>query len=191
MKKKNNYYEMQEKMKSNNLKISYSDVQIYDFKPFELNNQFIKYEHFTCIGLHSENLKISYKYLKEMEEILHPFRRLYKGMKFPNKISTDYMLNRKLSLSHLRLNPYTATMQANKYPMCLWLTYWNDNKGFDYTCTIEFEQDGTIGKCDFRIDNYTFYIKKKEGELYLSKMIKVLREPPFGNKILYDSRSIN
>lgn len=185
MNKVDDYYKRQEQMKLNNLRISYNDVRIYDLKPFSLNKPFVKDEHFTCIELNSDNLKLAHKYLKEMEDILKPFKKLYKGVKFPKKISTNYMMNRKLPLSHLRLNPYTADMKANKYPMCLWLTYWNDNRGFDYTCTIEFEKDGTIGKCDFGIDNYTAYIQKNQEGLFVKKIIKVLHEPPYGNQKIY------
>lgn len=190
----NSYYKNISKQKENNLKIEYEDVKHYDLRPFDLDKPFISDGHFTAIELEGENLDKAYRYLRNINEILAPFKYLFKSAVFPDKIGTDYWIwnpKNHLPISHLRLSPYTATRRNNKYPCWLWLSHCNDC-GAEYIYMIYFNQNGEIGKADLSLHgssgarlSYESKIRRNENGLYVMRINKTLYVEPYGTKILY------
>lgn len=183
------YYNRINKGKLNNLNISFGDVEIYDMKPFDLKKEFITDGNFTAIQLEGKNLSISYKILQSINKLLKPYNK-YFDKPLPTEITTDFLFNRKLPHSHLRLNPYTHSFEDNEFPLLLWLSYFGDY-GNDYLYQIYFEQTGQIGKCDLQLYNYTIQIKKENGDLYVGEISKTLKEPPYGTVTLYSDKKNN
>lgn len=189
------YYDNINKQKENNLHITYEDVKIYDKKPFDLGRKFISDEHFTAIELSDNNLKIAYNYLEEINKLLLPYKYLYKDAEFPNKISVEYILNRKLPVSHLRLIPYTATKRKSKYPLGLWLSNSGDY-GTEYIYVIYFDKNGKIGQCELSLHgadgigiSYETKIRRNESGLYILRISKTLYSPPYGTTTIYHHKN--
>lgn len=188
------YYEKLAQQKKNNLQISYSDIEQYNMKPFDLNKPFISDGDFTAIELEGSNLEKAYKCLDEINEILFPFKNLYERAVFPSKIGVDYAFRdpkSSLPVSYLHLTPYTATMKESKYPFFLCLSYFSDY-GFDYYYLIYFNQSGTIGKCDLVLHgssgarlSYETKIRRNENGLYVMRINKTIYVEPYGTKIIY------
>lgn len=182
-----------EENKENDIRITYDDIKEYDNKPFDLNNQFISDGNFIAIKLFDRNLDIAYKYLREINDLISPYKYLYENVNFPKEISVDYLPNSMLPISHLRLNPYTETMKKKKYPLCLWLSNFG-YYGVEYIYIIYFDIDGNIGKCDLSFHvmgeskvSYETKIRKNQNSLYVSKINKTLYSFPYGTKTIYDS----
>lgn len=185
------YYENIRKQKESNLHITYEDVKIYNAKPFDLNAPFISDEHFTAIELSGSNLEIAYNYLSEINSLLLSYKYLYEDADFPPKISVEYISNRELPISHLRLIPYTATMRKSKYPLALWLS----NSGYygtEYIYAIYFDQEGNIGQCELSLHgsggigiSYETKIGRNENGLYILRISKTLYSPPYGTTTIY------
>lgn len=136
-------------------------------------------------------MEISYKYLKEINDLLYPYKYLYKNADFPDKISTEYAINGKLPLSHLRLMPYTATMRRSKYPLGLWLSS-GGYYGTEYTYVIYFSKEGEIGQCELSLHgsdgigiSYETKIRRGEKGLYILRISETLYSPPYGTTTLY------
>ena len=190
----NDYYARIAMQKENNLKITYDDVECYDLRPFDLNKSFISDGHFTAIELEGDNLEKAYKYLQVVHDILMPFKHLFENAIFPNKIGTGYDFGDSkdhLSTSHLRLQPYTATMKENKYPFYLWLSFFG-YYGTEYIYMIYFNKDGEIGKADLNLHgsngarlSYESKIRRNENGLYVMRINKTLYVEPYGTKIIY------
>lgn len=181
------YYDRINTEKSNNLNISFEDVEKYDMKPFDLKKPFITDGNFTVIELEGENLEYAKAALLLMNRLLAPFNNLYKKP-LPAKITTDYILNQKLPYSHLRLNPYTYSYSDREYPILLWLSYFG-HYGNEYLYKINFDKAGKVGNCDLQFYNYTVQIRKLENELYVRKISETLKRPPYGTKVLYINKS--
>ena len=177
------YYNRINKEKANNLNISYNDVSKYDMKPFDLNKDFITDGNFMAIELDGKNLDIAYQTLQFVNEMLTPYRKYY-STSLPSRITTEYLFGRKLPHSHLRLNPYTHSHEENEFPLLLWIAYSGDY-GNEYLYKIYFDANGKIGSCDLQFYNYTVQIRKKDGNLFVKKISKTLKEPPYGTKTLY------
>lgn len=177
------YYNRINDEKKNNLNISYEDVVKYDKKPFDLNKKFITDGNFTAIELDGENLKIAYDTLSFVNNMLIPYECYY-SVSLPTKITLEYLYNRKLPHSHLRLRPYTYSMSDNEFPILLWISYFG-YYGNEYLYQIYFDKDGEIGYCDLQIFNYTIQIRKDENGLYVKKISITFKEPPYGTKTLY------
>lgn len=187
----NKYYENIQKQQENNLRIKYEDIKEYDMKPFNLNAHFISDEHFTAIELVNGNLDIAYNCLKEINNLLIPHRNLYEDAEFPQEINTEFIYNRKLPISHLRLIPYTATMRKSKYPLCLWLSNSSDY-GTEYIYAIYFDRDGKIGQCELSLHgsdgigiSYETKIRRNETGLFILRISKTLYSPPYGTTTIY------
>lgn len=194
------YYENINKQKENNLHITYEDVKVYDKKPFDLSGKFISDKHFTAIEISGDNLKIAYKCLDEINHMLLLHKYLYEDAELPEKINTEYILNRKLPVSHLRLIPYTATMRKSKYPLCLWLSNTGEY-GTEYIYAIYFNKEGNIGQCELSLHgsegigiSYETKIRRNDDGLYILRISKTLYSPPYGTTTIYhhmDSDSAN
>lgn len=191
---KNDYYAKIEQQKKNNLQISYRDIEQCNMKPFDLNKPFISDGHFTAIELEGENLEKAYHYLHEVHNILEPFKNLYEDTVFPYKIDTGYVYNNQenhLPISHLRLTPYTATMEENKYPFYLWISCFGDY-GAEYLYMIYFNRSGEIEKCDLSLHGYNgarlsyeTKIRRDENGLYVMRINKTLYVEPYGTRTIY------
>lgn len=177
------YYNRINQEKSNNLNITYHDVAKYDNKPFDLNKAYITDGNFTAIELEGKNLDIAYQTLQFVNKMLIPYQRYY-SKPLPTKITTDYLFDRKLPHSHLRLNPYTYSHEDNAFPLLLWIAY-SGYYGNEYLYRIYFENSGEIGYCDLQFFNYTVQIRKYEGALYVKKISETLNQPPYGTQTLY------
>lgn len=184
-------YENRQIQKENNLKITYDDVKIYDKSPFDLNKHFISDNHFTGIELSGSNLEVAYGFLKEINNLLFPHKQLYEDTVFPNKISTEYMYDRKLPVSHLRLIPYTATMRKSKYPLCLWLSN-SGEYGTEYIYALYFDKEGKIGQGELSLHgingmgiSYETKVRRNENGLYILRISKTLYSPPYGTTTIY------
>lgn len=177
------YYNRMKQEKSNNLNISYYDVEKYDMKPFDLNKKFITDGNFTAIELEGRNLDVAYQVLQFVNKMLIPYQKYYLRP-LPSKITTDYLFGRKLPHSHLRLNPYTYSHEDNAYPLLLWIAY-SGHHGNEYLYRIYFDNNGEIGNCDLQFYNYTIQIRKKDGILYVRKISETLTQPPYGTRTLY------
>lgn len=177
------YYAKINQEKANNLNISYHDVAKYNNKPFDLNKPFITDGNFTVIELEGKNLDIAYQILQFVNNMLIPYQKFY-TKPLPSKITTDYLFNRKLPHSHLRLNPYTYSHEDNAFPLLLWIAY-TGYYGNEYLYRIYFESTGEIGNCDLQFYNYTVQIRKNEGTLCVKKISETLNQPPYGTRTLY------
>jgi hypothetical protein len=188
------YYGRIQAEKENNLNIRYKDVSKYDGKPFSLKKErFISDEHFTAIELKGKNYEKSLDILNEINKCIEPFSKYLDETKLPSAISTEYILNRKLPESHLRLTPYTASKSENELPFYLWLTYFG-NYGNEYLYIIYFDQNGEIKKGDLSIHgnngkrtSYQIQIRRTAETIYVKKIDKTLYEAPYGTKHVYKS----
>ena len=188
------YYESLKKQKESNLNIEYKEVRAYDMKPFDLKEKFISDGNFTAIELSEDNLSTAYKCLEEINHMLLLHKYLYENAEFPEKINTEYILNQKLPISHLRLMPYTATMRKSKYPLCLWLSNFGEY-GVEYIYAIYFDKDGNIGQCELSLHgsegigiSYETKVRRNENGLYILRISKTLYSPPYGTTTIYHHR---
>ncbi len=187
------YHAITINQRQNNLDISYTDIEKYSMKPFDLNKPFLTDGDFTVVGLDGENLQKAYCYLSEVHRILEPFLHLYKGAAFPNRIGLDSEFFRpiKLPVSYIRLTPYTATRKESKYPFYLLLSFYG-YYGVEYWYVIYFDQSGEIGKCDLSLQgsngakfSYQSKIRRNKDGLYVMRIDKTIYVEPYGTKILY------
>lgn len=188
------YYENIRKQREINLNISYDDIKAYDIKPFDLKGNLISDGIFTAIELSGKNLDIAYGCLDEINHLLYPHEKLYEDTNFPEKINTEYELNRKLPISHLRLMPYTATRRKSKYPLCLWLSSVG-NYGTEYIYEIYFGRNGDIGQCELSLHgsdgagiSYETKVRRNDDGLYILRISKTLYSPPYGTTTIYHCR---
>lgn len=185
------YYENIKKQRESNLNISYEDINVYDMKPFDLKEKFISDGNFTAIELSGENLDIAYGCLNKINRLLYPHEKLYEDINFPEKINTEYELNQKLPISHLRLMPYTATMRKSKYPLCLWLSNFG-YYGTEYIYAIYYDRNGNIGLCELSLHgsdgvgiSYETKIRRNDNGLYILRISKTIYSPPYGTATIY------
>lgn len=185
------YYENIRKQRESNLNISYDDIKFYDMNPFDLKGRFISDGTFVAIELSGKNLDIAYGCLKKINLLLYPHEKLYEDVNFPERINTEYELNQKLPISHLRLIPYTATMRKSKYPLCLWLSNVGDY-GTEYIYAIYFDRNGNIGQCELSLHgsdgigiSYETKIRRNEDGIYILRISKTLYSPPYGTTTIY------
>ena len=184
-------YENAQVQKGNNLRITYDDVKIYDKTPFDLKKHFISDDQFTGIELSGNNLEVAYGFLKEVNNLLFSYKQLYEDTIFPNKINTEYMYNRELPVSHLRLIPYTATMRKSKYHLCLWLSN-SGEYGTEYIYALYFDKEGKLGQGELSLHgidgigiSYETKVRRNENGLYILRISKTLYSPPYGTTTIY------
>lgn len=184
-------YENTRIQRENNLNVTYDDVKMYDNNPFKLNKTFISDEHFTAIELSDGNLENAHVFLREINNLLMPHKHLYEDTVFPNKINTEYMYDRGLPVSHLRLIPYTATMRKSKYPLCLWLSN-SGEYGTEYIYALYFDKNGNLGQGELSLHgidgiaiSYETKVRRNENGLYVLRISKTLYSPPYGTTTIY------
>lgn len=184
-------YENTITQKKNNLNVTYDDLKEYENKPFDLRKNFISDENFMAIELSGGNLEKSYGFLRQINDLLIPYKHLYEDTVFPNKINIEYTLNRKLPESHLRLIPYTATMRKSKYPLCLWLSNSGDY-GTEYIYALYFDKEGNLGQGELSLHgidgigiSYETKIRRNQDGFYILRISKTLYSPPYGTTTIY------
>ena len=185
------YYKRENLKKDINLAIIYQDITEYDMKPFDLKQPLISDGNFVCIELNGENLNKAYTYLRNANNFISPFSQYFENAILPTQITTDYIFDGKLPVSHLRLTPYTSTKKKCKYPFYLWLQYFGDY-GYEYLYRLYFGQDGEIKKCDLSFHgkpderaSYQIQVRNDGAQNYVRRIDKTLYKEPYGTHILY------
>lgn len=159
-------------------------------KPFDLKQPFINDGHFTCIALSDHNLDLAYHYLQITNELIQPFHKYYPSTALPTGIKTDYLYEKELPISHLRLTPYTSTKRKCKYPFYLWLQDFGDY-GYMYLYRLYFDQNGTFKKGDLLFNNkrknasFQIQIRNDGFENYVRRIDRTLYIEPYGTTTLY------